>query len=196
MSCVYNAFERLAPRPGDVVLILGAGPIGLMHAKMHLLAGAGLVVINDINSERLEECRKLEPGIVAVGSTHLGDEILEMTAGRGADICITACPSPEAQRSALQLVGINGKVMFFGGLPPHRADVSLDTNLIHYKQIIVSGTTRQSLSQFRRILGLLARQRLSLAGLVTSTVALENISSAFENAAQGRGLKNGILMGS
>ena len=108
---------------------------------------------------------------------------------------VSACPSPDAQRSALQLVGTNGKVMFFGGLPSHRAEVSLDTNLIHYKQILVSGTTRQSLSQFRRILGLLARQRLSLAGLVTSTVALENIGSAFENAARGRGLKNGILMG-
>jgi L-iditol 2-dehydrogenase len=166
-----------------------------MHAKIHLLAGAGLVLINDINSERLEECRKLEPGIFTVGSARLREEVLETTDGRGADICITACPSPEAQRTALELVGTNGKVMFFGGLPPHRAEVSLNTNLIHYKQIIVSGTTRQSLSQFRRILGLLARQRLSLAGLVTSTFALENISSAFENAARRRGLKNGILMG-
>jgi L-iditol 2-dehydrogenase len=196
MSCVYNAFERLDPRPGDVVLILGAGPIGLMHAKLYLFAGAGLVAVNDINPERLAECQKLEPGICAMASAQLKEQILEMTKGKGADICITACPSPEAQKSALELVGMNGKVMFFGGLPSHRAEVPLNTNLIHYKQITVSGTTRQRLSQYRRILGLLAQERISLAGLITSSVTLKNIHVAFKNAAQGRGLKNGILVGS
>jgi len=196
MSCVYNAFERLAPRPGAAVLILGAGPIGLMHAKLHLLAGAGLVAVNDINSERLAQCEKLEPGICAIQGANLKEQILELTRGRGADICITACPSPEAQQAALELVGVNGKVMFFGGLPSHRAEVPLNTNLIHYKQITVSGTTRQSLSQYRRVLDLLAWGRIVLADLVTSSVRLENISVAFENAIQGRGLKNGILAGS
>lgn len=196
MSCVYNAFERLGPRPGDVVLIIGAGPIGLMHAKLYLFAGAGLVAVNDINPERLAECQKLEPGIRTMASPHLKEQVLEMTKGRGADICITACPSPDAQKSALELVGVNGKVMFFGGLPSHLAEVPLNTNLIHYKQITVSGTTRQSLSQYRRILDLLARGRITLANLVTSSVTLQNISVAFENAVQGRGLKNGILVGS
>ena len=196
MSCVYNAFERLAPQPGDAVLILGAGPIGLMHAKLYLLAGAGLVALNDINPERLAECKKLEPGICAIAGTNLKEQILELTQGKGVDICITACPSPEAQQTALELVGVNGKVMFFGGLPSHRAEVLLNTNLIHYKQITVSGTTRQSLSQYRRILDLLAQGRILLADLVTSSVALENISIAFENAIQGRGLKNGIFAGS
>ena len=64
LSCVYNAFERHKVQPGDVVLIIGAGPIGLMHAKLHLMAGAGAVIMNDLLPERLEICKSLEPDIL------------------------------------------------------------------------------------------------------------------------------------
>ena len=68
LACVYNAFQRTAIVPGDTVLVIGAGPIGLMHAKVALMAGAARVFMNDLSAERLSLCRTAEPAIIALES--------------------------------------------------------------------------------------------------------------------------------
>jgi L-iditol 2-dehydrogenase len=195
LSCVYNAFDRLQMQPGATVVIIGAGPIGIMHARVHRAAGAALVVVSDVNPERLKLCRSLEPSVSAVEAGDLPRAVEELTDGRGADVCVTACAAPEAQQVSLELSAVNGKVLFFGGLPPSKSKVVLDTNLIHYKQLWVTGTTRQSLSQYRKTLRLLSQGLVTLAGLVTSTWNLVEIREAFENALGGRGLKSAVIPG-
>ena len=194
LSCVYNAFERNDPHPGDVVLIIGAGPIGLMHAKLYLMAGAGAVIMNDLIPARLELCRSIEPAIVTTGPDELADVVSEVSRGRGADIVITAAPAPATHQLALDLVATNGKVSYFGGLPKDREIVSINTNLIHYKQIWVTGTTRQSLRQYRRTLELIDRGLVKLDGLITRAVPLDGLLEVLQDTVNGRGLKNGILI--
>jgi L-iditol 2-dehydrogenase len=193
LACVYNAFQRIAIVPGDTVLVIGAGPIGLMHAKVALMAGAARVFMNDLSAERLSLCRGIEPAIVALLSEGLKERLSDATAGRGVSVCITAAPSADAQILALEVVGVNGRVMFFGGLPEGRSKVALDTNLVHYKQITISGTSRQSLIQYRRTLALVASERLVVRDLVTKSLPLEDIRASFEQVFQGKGLKNVIV---
>jgi L-iditol 2-dehydrogenase len=194
LSCVYNALERHNVQPGDVVLIIGAGPIGLMHAKLHLMAGAGAVIMNDLIPERLEQCRALEPSVLTAGPESLAEVLADASRGRGADIVVTAAPAPATHQLALDLVARNGTVSFFGGLPRDQEIVSLNTNLIHYKEIWVTGTTRQSLRQFRRTLELIARGLVSLDGIMTKAVSLDEIQEVFDDTMNGRGLKNGVLL--
>lgn len=194
LSCVYNAFERNDPQPGDVVLIIGAGPIGLMHAKLYLMAGAGAVIMNDLLPARLELCKSIEPQIVTTGPDELTDVVSDVSRGRGADIVITAAPAPATHQLALDLVATNGKVSYFGGLPKDREIVSLNTNTIHYKQIWVTGTTRQSLRQYRRTLELIDRGVVNLDGLITRAVPLDDVMDVIDDTVNGRGLKNGILI--
>ncbi|HUZ16955.1 MAG TPA: alcohol dehydrogenase catalytic domain-containing protein, partial [Spirochaetia bacterium] len=85
-SCVFNAFERLSPRPGGTVLVIGAGPIGLMHAKLHRAAGAGKVIIHDLNEERLAACREEDSSFITIGGRSVKEELNGHTAGAGADI--------------------------------------------------------------------------------------------------------------
>lgn len=195
LSCVYSAFERNDPQIGDVVLIIGAGPIGLMHAKLYLMAGAGAVIINDINQQRLDQCKEIEPALKAVGPDDLRELCDHESRGRGVDIVVTAAPAPETHPLALELVAKNGKVSFFGGLPKAHEIVPINTNLIHYKQIWVTGTTRQSLSQFRRTLELIDRGLVKLDGLITKAVSLDRIHEVIDDTMNGRGLKNGIVIG-
>lgn len=194
LSCVYNAFERNDPEPGDVVLVIGAGPIGLMHAKLYLMAGAGAVIVSDLLPARLELCASIEPSIVTTGPDELADVVSTVSRGRGADIVITAAPAPATHQLALDLVATNGKVSYFGGLPKDCEIVSLNTNVIHYKQIWVTGTTRQSLRQYRRTLELIARGVVRLDGLVTRAVPLDSVLEVVDDTMNGRGLKNGILI--
>jgi len=189
LSCVYNAFQRCAIGPGDTVLVMGSGPIGLMHARLAKMGGAAKVFMNDINAERLAWCAGLEAAVIPVESAGLAERIRDETRGRGVDVVITANPAPESQVAALELAALNGRVMFFGGLPEGRNKVPLDTNLVHYKQITIQGTTRQSLAQYRKTLALVGAGLVSLNGIVSRTWTIGETRAAFDEVMEGRGLK-------
>jgi L-iditol 2-dehydrogenase len=193
LSCVYNAFERAQMRPGDAVLIFGAGPIGLMHAKMAKMAGASQIMISDPNQTRLKECTLSDPSFISISGEEIKPQIRERTRGRGVDAAIVACPAPAAQQLALELVTINGRVIFFGGLPADKSIVPLDTNLIHYKQILVTGTTKASLRHIRKTLDLLEGGLIRVDDLIRDRYTIDQITEAMTKLSEGRGLKHTIV---
>jgi len=191
-SCVYNAFERYGVNPGETVVIIGAGAIGLMHAALAKMAGAAKVILNDLSQERLAACAAIDPFIIPVKDTLL-ERVLEETNGAGADVIITACSAAAAQRDSFALAGLNGRVNFFGGLPRGKEQVELDTNIIHYKQLSVSGTTRASHAHYRKTLHFIASGLVNVDPLVTHRFSINEIQTAFENAAATVGLKQAIV---
>ena len=160
LSCVYNAYEKIGIYPGDTVLVIGSGPIGIMHCLVALAAGATTVFISDISEERMNLAVQIDPRIrnclpeKTAGRAWKTDQ---RKAGGSGDHRGIGRSDPGA---GVLLVGQNGRVMFFGGLPKGRSTVSLDTNEIHYKQLLVSGTTRQSLRQYRKCLELIGSKAL------------------------------------
>ena len=74
--------------------------------------------------------------------------------------------------------------------------VALDTNLIHYKQLLVTGTTRQSLRHFQKTLDLITEGVLQVEDLITSTQTLAEIETAMANAVRATGLKIRIAFSS
>jgi L-iditol 2-dehydrogenase len=194
LSCVYNAYEKIGIFPGDHVLVVGAGPIGLMHLRMAHLAGAAAIYVTDLSRERLELAKKLVPEVVLLSAEKLKEQVLEHTGGRLMNLIITAASVAAIQETAFEYVGLNGRVMFFGGLAKGKSVVKLDTNEIHYKQLTVSGTTRQSLKQYRTCLKLLESGRLRVSDLITSTAPLDRISDIIADVAAGKGLKSVITI--
>lgn len=195
LSCVYNAYEKIGIYPGDTVLVIGAGPIGLMHARVALLAGASRVLISDVSADRLGLAARLIPEVVTVDASKdpLG-QVKQLTSGKGVDVVITAASVGPIQESAFSYAGLEGRIMFFGGLPKGKSVVSLDTNEIHYKQLTVAGTTRQSLRQYRKTLELIASGRLKVSDLVTTSRPLEEIREVLADVAAGKGLKSALRM--
>lgn len=192
LSAVYNGFERSHRSPGERVLIFGAGPIGVMHAKLYRAAGAGLVIMNDINEARLKQVKAVEPTVI----TALGEEVRELvndlTAGEGVDISVTAAPAPAAQQLAIELTGLDGRVVLFGGLPKDRSKVELDANAIHYKQLWVTGITRQNLRHYRESLTLIEERVIDLSGIFTNSYKLSEAAEAIDSARNGVGLRSGF----
>ncbi|MBO4432657.1 MAG: alcohol dehydrogenase catalytic domain-containing protein [Clostridia bacterium] len=189
LSCVYNGFEHANISAGDRVLVIGAGPIGIMHCALALMAGA-VVYLNDISDSRLAEAKAIYPKLNILKNV---DDIMEAT-GDGADAIITACPVPSVQAKALELANIGGRVIFFGGIAAKNEPVPINTNLIHYKQLIVSGTTRASLYQYRKTLQFISDGVLDVKPLITNRLSLPEILSGIETAKKGIGLKNVIVM--
>ncbi len=191
-SCVYNAYERSGLRPGETVLVIGAGPIGILHGKLAKMGGASLVLMHDLNDERLEVAKKLEPYFTLVPGGKMKEMVMDLTRGRGVDVGITAAPAPQAQIDILEVMAINGRVIFFGGLPKDKSKVPLDTNIVHYKQIWITGTTRSSVRQFRETLKLIADGLVDVDGIVTGKYPVDEIFQAFDDVANGRGMKTAV----
>lgn len=192
LSCAYNGALQCRIVPGDYVLIVGAGTIGLFHAKLAKVFGAAKVIMNDLSADRLALCKEIEPNIITYHGDDLAGFIQETTCGHGVDVCITACPSPDVQRQSLELMAEGGRINFFGGLPKSRENVQINTNLIHYKQLIVTGTTRASISHFRDTMGFIADGLIDLSGIVTARYSIHDIATAFDNAEKAIGLKHVI----
>ncbi len=194
LSCVFNGFERNRVSPGDAVLVIGAGAIGIMHAMLAVMAGASPVVLNDLSTERLELAKKILPHVVTVdGTVDLKVFTKEITGGKGFDAIVTAAPVPKIQQDSLELAAVNGRICFFGGLPKDREQVALNTNLIHYKQLIVSGTTRASLAQFRQTLRFVAAGTVPSDSLITSRKPIEFLPELVSLARQAAGLKHVVV---
>jgi len=190
-ACVYNAFERYGVYPGESVLIIGAGAIGMMHAKLALMAGASRVILNDLSEERLSACKVLEPRIT-IAANSPAEAVARETGGIGADVVITACSVRSVQEDAFNYAALNGRVNFFGGLPAGQS-ADLDTNQIHYKQLLVSGTTRSGLDHYRKTLDFIAKGIVEVDSLVTGRYPIEDVLTAFENAAAQNGLKQAVI---
>ncbi len=83
-------------------------------------------------------------------SLPLPEQITDVTHGRGVNLVITACAVPQVQAVALEVAALNGKILFFGGLPAGKSVVGLDTNLLHYKQLLITGMTRSASPSIRK----------------------------------------------
>jgi len=189
LACVLRGSRACRIAPDDLV-VYGAGPIGLLHVAIASLASPRSIIVVEPNQARSEQS-------CAWGATHLVDPtaddprtvVDELSGGVGADAVIVAAPAPDAQSQALELAGPGGRVNFFGGLPKNRARVELDTNLIHYKELIVTGTTANTTEDCREALALVLQGEIGLDALVSARFTLADAAEAFAMAGSGRALK-------
>jgi threonine dehydrogenase-like Zn-dependent dehydrogenase len=194
LSCTYNSWRMLRTSPGDTALIIGAGPIGACHVLISRLAGASKIIVADISRNRLDEMAKFGADALIDSSVEdLAESVANKTGGRGCDVVITACSVPEMQQKALELAAVHGRVNFFGGMPAGKENVPLNTNLIHYKELVVLGTTGTTLSDFRNSIEI-ASGRVNLSALATGRFPLEDTQKAFEYASAGGGMKAVVVM--
>ncbi|MCX8130601.1 MAG: zinc-dependent dehydrogenase [Clostridia bacterium] len=190
LSCCYNSYKALKTVPGDTVLVIGAGPIGALHVMMNKLAGATKIIVADISQERLEEIKALGADVIInSGTNNLIEEVNKETNGAGANVIITACSVPDLQRQALEVASVHGRINFFGGLPKGKEEVTLNTNLIHYKELIALGTTGSSISDYYKSMQIVASGKVNAKALVSATFSVEDTVKAFEYAAAGKGMK-------
>jgi L-iditol 2-dehydrogenase len=189
-ACVLRGQNALQPKAGEVVLIMGAGPIGVMHTKLAKARGAGLVVVSEPIADRAAQVMKMGADrVVNPGSEDLSAVIREVSEGHGADVVVVAAPAHAAQESALELAAIGGRINFFGGLPKDRPKVSIDSNLIHYKELIVTGTTACSTADCRQATQIVNAGIVDLSGLVSQRFPLTDAPAAFAAAEDRKSLK-------
>ncbi|AVT35489.1 zinc-dependent dehydrogenase [Plantactinospora sp. BB1] len=191
LACVLNGQELAGVGPGDDVVVVGSGPIGCLHVRLARARGAARVFLVELNRERLEMAAALVHPDAAICGSEVDpvDEVLKLTDGRGADVIITAAASGAAQEQAVQMAARQGRISFFGGLPKDNPIISLDSNLVHYRELTIVGANGSSPAHNAEALRLIATGSVPVSDLITHRLPLERAIDAFGVVARGEAIK-------
>ncbi|HPE95093.1 MAG TPA: zinc-dependent dehydrogenase [Bacillota bacterium] len=185
VACCINAQNNVSVKKGDTVLIFGAGPAGLIHAQLSKLRGASKVIMTQRSAFRLERAKAdfsdAVDYVISSEQEDLTSRVLELTDGRGADVVIVCAPSAQAQEQAVSLAAPRGRINFFGGLPKDANTVSLDANMIHYKELFISGASSSHPEGNREALKLLSEKKIDPDRLITHVFPLSQVALGYEN---------------
>jgi L-iditol 2-dehydrogenase len=194
LSCCVNG-QRLS-RVGldDTVLVMGAGPIGLFHVQLSLLAGARTVIVSEPLESRQRFARDLGAQVVTVDPTSedLPGVVAEHTDGLGVDVVLICIGMPPLVNQAFELARKGGRINVFAGLAKDGwAEVA--ANLIHYNQLEVTGVTGARRSDYEVALRLVESGRVDVSDMVTHRFPLQDAVEAIETSAGGEGIKVAVM---
>jgi L-iditol 2-dehydrogenase len=191
LACALNAQELVRVEKGNDVVVIGSGPIGCLHVRLARSFGAGRVFLVELSRERLDMAAALVNPDEAICASEVDpvERVLELTGGRGADVVITAAASGKAQEQAVQMIARQGRISFFGGLPKDNPIIALDSNLVHYRELMIIGANGSSPEHNKRALDLIATGAVPVNDLITHRLPLEQALEGIEIVSRGEAIK-------
>jgi len=185
---------RLADvRPGNSVVIFGAGTIGLLSAAVARSFGATKIIAVDLNQKRLEFARSFAATGVYTADVHRSPEenalslLDENDLGDGVDVVIEASGAESSIETGIHVLRPGGSYVQ-GGLGKPR--VTFPITLMSEKELTIHGCFRYASGDFELALQLLDSKQVSVKGLISSILPFEKATEAWERTKKGEGLKN------
>jgi len=199
LSCVVHGMESLDIKKGDYALVIGAGPIGLLHLLLLKNIGAHVAMV-DKHNNKLSMAKKLgadfvfNPGKIEqkiippcppLVNGGWGDFI-------GFDYIFECTGMPEVWEKSVNYVRKGGTVTLFGGCKSDTT-VTYDTGRLHYDEITLKGTFHYTPSDVTKAYKLLCEGRLGVSRLISGSYSLKKTQKAFDRLAKGKGIKYAIM---
>ena len=191
LANVVHGVERTNIQPGDVVGVVGIGPIGLMFARLAKLKGAKVIAAgrNPLKLKLAEDFAHADEIIDLKKYQHPEKIFKSFTeGGRGLDIAVECVGLPEIWEKMFELVRKGGKVHLFGGCKSG-SKVSLDTKLLHYDEIQILSVFHHTPQYFRQALDLIADGHVDVTKLITKKMPLSEAKEAIEAHERGEAIK-------
>lgn len=180
LACVVRGLEESGARPGDTMVVIGAGPIGLMFMHVAQLAGVDVIAVVKREDQIAAATTFGASQVVRIGEVE--DTVAATRAltpqGRGADVVIEAVATPGTWEWAVEMVRKGGVVNFFGG-PPSGTKVQLDTNRLHYGDITLKASFHHTPATCRTAFELVRSGRFQCAEYITGRVGLDAVPDVF-----------------
>ena len=181
LACAIHGVEPLNVNKNDNVLIFGGGPIGLMLGDIcHSINKCNSVTIIEPSKARIELINKLFPEFIVT------DNFNNLT--NKYDVIFTANSVPACHSLAIEAAAKNARINFFGGLGTS-SPVEIETNKIHYKQLLLTGTHGSRLNDFNKAFDCIENKLIDIQKYITAEYYLKDINKAFESAKDLNNLK-------
>jgi 2-desacetyl-2-hydroxyethyl bacteriochlorophyllide A dehydrogenase len=193
LSCAVHGIDRARIAPGDTVVILGGGTVGLIMLQLVKSAGAALTILVEPLARKREIARALGADVVLDPTS---DDIVGAVLGRtvvGADVVIECVGKPATMQMSLTLVRRGGVVEFFG-VCAIGATMPLEPNLVYFKELTIVGSYVNP-HTFTRATALLNAGKLNTDALMVKDFPLDGVHEAFEALREGTTLKSIVRPG-
>ncbi len=189
LSCCIRGLKNAGTGFNDTVLVVGAGPIGLMHIQLSKIAGASKVIVSEPNEFRRSKAEILG-GDVIIDPTkeNLKERVMAETGGLGVDVIIVAIGVPAIVQQNLELCKKGGTVCLFAGFAG-TGECTISANTIHYNEINVCGSTAYKRSDYLAAAEMVKTGKINLDEIATHTYKLDDFVAAYEMNKSGAGLK-------
>lgn len=179
VSCCVHGMERANVRPGDFVVVIGAGMIGLIMTQLARLRGAAMVLVSEPAPQKREMARQLgATQVVDPDAEDVQAAVAEATGDNNADCVIDCAGGANTAQQATKLVGEGGTVLLFGVAPP-TARITIAPFDIYRREITITGSFTNPFT-FDAAVALLASGRLQVDQLISHRVALPDLPDAIE----------------
>ncbi|AHB12940.1 zinc-dependent dehydrogenase [Dehalococcoides mccartyi] len=190
-SCIHSQYVcRVGD--GDRVLVLGAGPLGLLQTMLARYNGAEQVLVAEILPERVCGAELACPdGVIDLGKTSLKQGVFEQTGGVGVDVILIASSGVEVGELP-SVLSPGGRINFFSGLPKDRSGFTIDANSIHYQELILSGSYGSTAADNAEAVRLIGQGIIPVKRLISRVTGISYIEEAFLGVERLEGLKTVI----
>lgn len=182
LACVLRSLKRAQIRPGDAVVIVGGGVMGILHTMLARGQGAHVIVSEPHPQRRQDALRFGAAHVIDPTSGEFAASVKALTDGRGADVIIIATDAIKALEQSLGALYKGGRLLIYARMWPKGATIALDPNLLHDNEIILTGTISQSREDFQEAAEMIGGRAIDLRPIISATFPLDQAQAAFEAA--------------
>jgi L-iditol 2-dehydrogenase len=188
LSCCINGQNKCNIKKNTDVLIVGTGPIGLIHLQLAKIAGAR-VFISEPNDKRRKIAELLGADIlIDPQKEDLYKIVMLNTNKQGVDAVIMAIGLNQMVNDLLALIKKGGIFNLFAGFQK-KVFSNIDPNLIHYNEITITGSSAMKLKNYSAAIKLMEKNKINLKSIVTDVFSLSEYDEAFNKALKKECLK-------
>ncbi len=189
LSCVVHPYGQFSLDAVEKALIIGAGPIGIMHSA-YLESMGCETTLSDLHRGRLDVAKGIASKVV--DAEELDKKAMEIAGPPGFDLVVECTGRVEVWQEALRYLRRGGRLILFGGCPAG-SQVCYSTDRLHYDEITLMGSFHFSPDDVKRAYQLIVEGRLPLESLISGSFSLSEINRAFELLKKGEGIKFAII---
>ena len=187
LACVLRGQRTVSMRAGASILVLGSGIAGLLHIKLALANGAGMVVATDLSHERLALARQYGAHHALPADSDVAKEFRKLNDNRGADVVIVCAAAEAVCQQALQAVGRGGSILLFAPAPAGTV-VPLSINDVFWRRdVTITTSYAASPVDCSEALELIRSKRVRVDDMITHRFGLTETGKGFQLVANGEG---------
>lgn len=192
-ACILNSIRKSNVKMGQNVLIMGGGPMGLIHVAALKHMGANKIIVSEFNPKRRDVAVSMGADVINPSEENVNEAIQKLTNGAGVDHIIVCVGLPEVVEEAMNYTKNGTVINIFGGLKSG-STITIDPNIIHYNAVSIVGSFGFTSNDFKMAAQLLASKKVSLAKMITNVYALKDVKDAFANATNPEVIKSLVEM--
>jgi len=178
-ACVLHDMKRHPVRNSDVVIIVGAGIMGLLHLVLARRTPS-FIIVSEPEAARRAKAKELgADALVDPSSEDYGARVAELSGGNGANVTYVTIGIPAAIEAAVAAAAKRGVVSCYSSVHPRGTTITVDPNSFHHREVTLSGSIAQDPDDFLAAADIIGRREIDLRPLISTVFPLSKLADAF-----------------